>query len=65
MRSHVRGYLVAIAMASVGILATSPVATAGSLLLKGVLVPQVSTPTPTGSGVAWINIDTVARTLKF
>ena len=65
MRSSVRGFLVAIAMASVGILATSPVATAGSLLLKGVLVPQVSTPTPTGSGVAWINIDTVARTLKF
>jgi hypothetical protein len=65
MRSHVRGFLVAIAMASVGILATSPVATAEILSLRGDLVPQVSTPTPTGSGTAEIRIDTVARTLVF
>lgn len=65
MRLSVRGFLVAIAMASVGILATSPVATAEILSLRGDLVPQVSTPTPTGSGTAWINIDTVARTLVF
>jgi hypothetical protein len=65
MRSHVRGFLVAIAMASVGILATSPVATAEILSLRGDLVPQVSTPMPTGSGTAEIRIDTVARTLVF
>lgn len=65
MRSHVRGFLVATAMASVGILATSPVATAEILRLRGDLVPQVSSPTPTGSGTSWIEIDTVARTLVF
>lgn len=65
MRLSVRGFLVAIAMASVGILATSPVATAEILRLRGDLVPQVSTPTPTGTGSAEIRIDTVARTLVF
>ena len=65
MRSHVRGSVVAIAMASIGLLAASPVATAEILRLRGTLVSQVSTPTPTGSGSATIDIDTVARTLVF
>ena len=65
MRSHVRGSVVTIAMASIGLLAASPVATAEILRLRGTLVSQVSTPTPTGSGSATIDIDTVARTLVF
>ena len=55
----------AIAMASIGLLAASPVATAEILRLRGDLVHQVASPTPTGSGSAAIEIDTVARTLVF
>jgi hypothetical protein len=54
-----------IAVASVGILAGGSNATAELLRLRGDLVPQVATPTPTGTGVAYIKIDTVARTLRF
>ncbi|MEI8318451.1 MAG: CHRD domain-containing protein [Planctomycetia bacterium] len=65
MRSHVRGSVVAIAMASIGLLAASPVATAATINLRGTLVAQATSPTPTGSGSATIDIDTVARTLVF
>lgn len=63
--ARTRGPLFAIAMASVGLLAGSPIARAELLFLKGTLVPQASVPTPTGSGSASIRIDTVARTLVF
>ena len=52
-------------MAAAGLLAASPIATAELLHLRGDLVHQVSTPTPTGTGSAEIRIDTVARTLRF
>lgn len=65
MRSHFRVSLLTVAMASVGLLAASPVATAEVLRLRGTLVPQATSPAPTGSGSATIDIDTVARTLVF
>ena len=65
MRSHVRGSVVAIAMASIGLLAASPVATAATINLRGTLVAQATSPASTGSGSATIDIDTVARTLVF
>jgi len=65
MRSHFRVSLLTVAMASVGLLAASPVATATTINLRGTLVSQATSPTPTGSGSATIDIDTVARTLVF
>ena len=65
MKKMFRDSLWMIAVASVGILAGGSNATAEILRLTGDLVPQVSSPTPTGTGVAYIKIDTVARTLRF
>ncbi len=65
MKKMFRDSLWMIAVASVGILAGGSNATAEILRLRGDLVPQVGTPTPTGTGVAYIKIDTVARTLRF
>jgi hypothetical protein len=65
MKKMIRDSLWMIAVASVGILAGGSNATAETIRLRGDLVPQVATPTPTGTGVAYIKIDTVARTLRF
>ena len=65
MRTMIRDSLWMIAVASVGILAGGSNATAELLHLRGDLVHQVATPTPTGTGSAEIRIDTVARTLRF
>jgi hypothetical protein len=65
MKKMIRDSLWMIAVASVGILAGGSNATAEILLLRGDLVHQVATPTPTGTGSAEIRIDTVARTLRF
>jgi len=65
MKKMIRDSLWMIAVASVGILAGGSNATAELLHLRGDLVHQVATPTPTGTGSAEIRIDTVARTLRF
>lgn len=65
MRKMLRDSLWMIAVAAVGLMAGGSRAGAEILHLGGALVPQASTPTPTGSGYARIDIDTVARTLVF
>lgn len=52
-------------IASIGLLAGCSTCQAEIVKLAGTLVPQVSSPAPTGSGFATIDIDTVARTLIF
>lgn len=65
MRKMIRDSLWMIAVASVGLVAGGSNATAEIIRLRGDLVPQVVSPTPTGTGSAFIKIDTVARTLRF
>ena len=65
MRTKIRTSRWMVAVVAVGLVAGGSRAGAEIVHLKGTLVPQASTPTPTGSGFATIDIDTVARSLVF
>jgi len=65
MRTKIRTSRWIVAVVAVGLVAGGSRAGAEIVHLKGTLVPQASTPTPTGSGFATIDIDTVARSLVF
>jgi|GEM_PF-2155983 len=65
MKQKIVSNLVVWSVACFGFLAADSNAAAAIIFLDGTLIPQASTPVPTGSGSASITIDTVARTLVF